>query len=181
MLIKDTQACLLMVDMQERLLTAIHDAGALQARVGWLLDIAHRLEVPVLASEQYPRGLGYTVAALRRRLDNTMLMEKTRFACTAEPACEARMRAGGRKQWVVVGAEAHVCVLQTALGLLGWGHEVYVVADAVGSRQPAERDLALARLRQEGVRVVSAEMVAFEWLYEAGTERFREISREFLR
>ena len=181
MLIRDTRSCLLMVDMQERLLPAIHGADALAARVGWLLDIAARLRVPALASEQYPRGLGATVAQLRERLNPAMIMEKTRFGCTEEPACEARLRETGRHQWVVVGAEAHVCVLQTALGLLGWGHEVYVVADAVGSRDPANRELALGRLRQEGVRVVSAEMVAFEWLYEAGTGRFREISREFLR
>ena len=82
---------------------------------------------------------------------------------------------------MLVGIETHVCLLQTALELLEEGKEVYVVADAVGSRQAADRDLALARMRQEGARIVSREMVVFEWLGEAATPLFRDVSREFLR
>ena len=82
---------------------------------------------------------------------------------------------------VLTGTEAHVCVLQTALDLLALGKEVFVVAEAVGSRRAEDKELALARLRQEGCRIVSREMVAFEWLHKAGTETFRQISREFLR
>jgi nicotinamidase-related amidase len=82
---------------------------------------------------------------------------------------------------VVAGAETHVCVLQTALGLRSAGREVYVVADAVGSRRSSDHELALARLRQHGVVVVSGEMVAFEWLGQAGTPQFRDVSRAFLR
>lgn len=87
----------------------------------------------------------------------------------------------GRDQIVLVGAEAHVCVLQTALDLQAVGKEVYLVADAVSSRTPRDADLALARMRSEGVRIVSREMVAFEWLHQSGTELFREVSRDFLR
>jgi nicotinamidase-related amidase len=82
---------------------------------------------------------------------------------------------------VLTGAESHVCVMQTALDLLALGKEVFVVAEAVGSRRPEDRQLALERMRQEGCRIVSREMVAFEWLHEAGTETFRAVSREFLR
>ena len=82
---------------------------------------------------------------------------------------------------MLTGTEAHVCVLQTALGLRALGKEVFVVAEAVGSRRATDKDLALARLRQEGCRIVSCEMVAFEWLHKAGTDVFRQISREFLR
>jgi nicotinamidase-related amidase len=82
---------------------------------------------------------------------------------------------------VLIGIETHVCLLQTALELVEEGKEVYVVADAVGSRHAADRDCALARMRQEGVRIVSREMVVFEWLGEAGTPLFRALSREFLR
>ena len=87
----------------------------------------------------------------------------------------------GRPQVVLLGAEAHVCVLQTALDLRLAGKSVYLVADAVSSRSPSDVELALTRMRTEGVRVVSREMVAFEWLHRAGTAPFREISREFLR
>lgn len=86
-----------------------------------------------------------------------------------------------RPQMVLLGTESHVCVLQTALDLRLAGKDVYLVADAVSSRSSGDVDLALARVRAEGVRVVSREMVAFEWLHRAGTEPFREISREFLR
>jgi nicotinamidase-related amidase len=86
-----------------------------------------------------------------------------------------------REQWIIVGTEAHVCVLQTALGLHQAGQQVFVVADAVASRQPANCDLALQRLRQAGVTVVSREMVAYEWLYQAGGDDFRAINRAFLR
>ena len=87
----------------------------------------------------------------------------------------------GRDQIVMVGAEAHVCVLQTALDLRAVGKEVYLVADGVSSRSPSDVERALTRMQAEGVRIVSREMVVFEWLHQAGTEQFREISREFLR
>ena len=86
-----------------------------------------------------------------------------------------------RAQVVLIGIEAHVCLLQTALELIEEGKEVFVVADAVGSRHAHDRDLALARMRQEGARIVSREMVAFEWLREAATPLFRDVHREFLR
>ena len=86
-----------------------------------------------------------------------------------------------RRQIVLTGTETHVCVLQTALDLLSLGKEVFVVAEAVGSRRLTDKELGLARLRQEGCRIVSWEMVAFEWLRQAGTDIFRQISREFLR
>jgi nicotinamidase-related amidase len=89
--------------------------------------------------------------------------------------------AAARESIVLAGCEAHVCLLQTALELIEEGKEVFVVADAVGSRREQDRDLALARMRQEGARIVSREMVVFEWLGEAATPLFREIHREFLR
>lgn len=181
MLITDARSCLLIVDMQERLVPVIHGVEEQLQHIQWLLQIARRLHVPVLASEQYPQGLGPTVTPLREQLAPDECLEKIHFACTADDSCATHLRALDRDQWVVVGAESHVCVLQTVLGLRGWGHEVYVVAEGVGSRRPADRQLALARMAQAGATLVSREMVAFEWLHRAGTEHFREISREFLR
>jgi nicotinamidase-related amidase len=174
-------SCLLVVDFQERLMPAIHDADRTIASAAWLIQIAQRLEIPVLASEQYPKGLGHTVAAIRDRLPAGAFMEKLHFSCAADRDCMRRIDALGRQQMVVIGAEAHVCVLQTALDLQAVGKEVYLVADAVSSRSPRDVELALERMRADGVRVVSREMVAFEWLHQAGTDQFREISREFLR
>ncbi|MDQ2694667.1 MAG: hydrolase [Pseudomonadota bacterium] len=181
MLINADHSCLLVVDIQEKLAPAIHDGREVIANTAWLLRIAGRLGVPVLASQQYPRGLGPLAAELLALVPAQAVVDKVEFSCAAAPACRERIEASGRRQWIVTGMEAHVCVLQTALGLLDAGREVYVVADAVGSRRPADKELGLARLRGEGVRVVSREMVAFEWLHRAGTDVFRDISREFLR
>ena len=181
MLMKIETSCLLAVDFQERLMPAIHDADRIVANGAWLIQIAQRLNVPVLASEQYPRGLGHPVAAIRELLPAEAFMEKLHFSCAAERDCMRRIDALGRQQIVVIGAEAHVCVLQTALDLHAAGRDVYLVADAVSSRSPRDVELALERMRAEGVRVVSREMVVFEWLHQAGDDRFREISREFLR
>jgi nicotinamidase-related amidase len=174
-------SCLLVVDFQERLMPAVHQSDQVVANGVWLIRIAQRLRVPILASEQYPKGLGHTVAAIRELLPADAFMEKTHFSCAAELECMRRIDLLGRDQVILVGAEAHVCVLQTALDLKMAGKEVYLVADGVSSRSPRDVDLALVRMRAEGVRVVGREMVAFEWLHQAGTGHFRDISREFLR
>jgi nicotinamidase-related amidase len=181
MLIQAERSCLLVIDLQEKLMAAIPDSQQVIANSAWLIQIATRLEIPLLASEQYPRGLGYTVPAVRELLPESVMMEKTCFSCTAEPACRQRIDSCKREQWILVGAETHVCVLQTALGLLESGKAVYVVADGTASRRSQDAETALARLRAEGVRVVTREMVAFEWLHRAGTEQFREISQRFLK
>lgn len=181
MLMRADTSCLLVVDLQERLMPAVAQADEIVANAIWLIRIAQRLKVPILASEQYPQGLGHTVAAIRELLPPDAFVEKIHFSCAAEINCMRRIDLLGRPQVVLLGAEAHVCVLQTALDLRLAGKSVYLVADAVSSRSPGDVELALTRMRTEGVRVVSREMVAFEWLHRAGTEPFREISREFLR
>ncbi len=181
MLIQRQNSALLLIDLQQRLLPVIADHERVLAHCLWLLRLARRLDVPVLLSEQYPRGLGHTVPELLEHAPPDAVMEKTHFSCAAEPDCRQRMAGLQREQWIIVGTEAHVCVLQTALGLHQAGQQVFVVADAVASRQPANCELALQRLRQAGVTVVSREMVAYEWLYQAGGDDFRAINRAFLR
>lgn len=181
MLIETARSCLLIIDMQERLMSAVENTDTVIANSLWLLRIATRIGVPVLASEQYPQGLGHTVAELKEVLPAAAVMSKTHFSCTAEPDCQKRIADSARDQFILLGAETHVCVLQTALGLRAEGKAVYVVADGVASRRASDKELGLMRMRDEGVRIVSREMVAFEWLEKAATDLFREISREFLR
>jgi nicotinamidase-related amidase len=181
MLMQRDRSALLVVDVQARLMPAIHDHDEVTSAVAWLVDLARELDVPVRASEQYPRGLGATVATLRERLHDDEILEKLHFSCAACPDSAAALRDLGRQQFVLCGVEAHVCVLQTALGLSDAGHEVFVVADAVGSRHPQDKALALARMNAAGVTTVGREMVAFEWLGRAGTDEFRRVSRQFLR
>ncbi len=179
-LVSAERSALLLIDLQERLLPHIHEGDDALAAALWLTRIARRLSVPVVASEQYPKGLGPTAPALRELLRDEEIVEKVHFSCVAE-GCLVPHAVWGRAQFVVAGTETHVCVLQTALGLLAEGKDVFVVADAVGSRRQRDRDLGIARMRDAGAQVVSREMVAFEWLGRAGTDVFREISRDYLR
>ncbi|PKO71917.1 MAG: hydrolase [Betaproteobacteria bacterium HGW-Betaproteobacteria-14] len=180
MLIERDRTALLVVDIQERLLPHIHEGQAVLDNAVWLVKVAQRLGVPVMLSEQYPKGIGHTVAVLRELTLPAHVAEKLHFSCVAAQ-CLDGLQGSERPQVVVAGTESHVCVLQTVLDLHAQGKEVYVVADAVGSRRPSDKELALARMRGHGVRIVSREMVAFEWLKQAGTEEFRQVSREFLK
>jgi nicotinamidase-related amidase len=179
-LLRSETSTLLVVDVQSRLLPAIHDGPQVLAHCLWLVEVAKRLGVPVLCSEQYPQGLGASAPELAAALPADAVRTKVHFSCVAD-GCFEGLPAWQRPQIVVCGTEAHVCVLQTVLELAARGTQVFVVAEAVGSRRPSDRDLALARFRQHGVEVVSREMVAFEWLHRAGTDLFREVSRGFIR
>ena len=177
MLLDRHRSCLLVVDIQERLAPAMSDLERALRNAAALMQGAARLGVPMVVSEQYPKGLGPTVGEIRRLAPEGSIVEKIHFSCASEPAVRTRLAEIGRKQIVVCGMEAHVCVLQSALGLRQAGFEPAVVADATASRVPASRDLALARLRDDGVAIVTTEMVIFEWLDRAGTDEFREVSR----
>lgn len=180
MLMTVDKAVLLIVDVQERLLPAIHDGDAILASCIWLAGVARRLRVPVVVSEQYPAGLGPTAADLKGVLEEARFVEKTHFSCVSD-GCLAGTEVEARRQVIVVGTEAHVCVQQTVLELRWQGKEVFVVADAVGSRKPLDKTLALERMRAHGVDVVTREMVAFEWLRRSATAQFREINQDFIR
>jgi len=180
MLIDAPRSLLLVIDMQEKVLPAISDHEHLTANVTWLVRAAQRLGVPVAATEHCAKSLGPAAAAIRSLLPAAAIGAKSHFSAVAAK-CLPALPGADRPQVVMAGIEAHVCLLQTALELMEEGKEVYVVAVCVGSRRDADRDLALARVRQEGVRIVSREMVVYEWLGEAGTPLFKEVSREFLR
>lgn len=170
---------LLLIDIQEKLYPTISEGAALLAHCQWLADLAARLAVPTILTEQYPAGLGPTLATLRERCAEAPVIEKTHFSAVVGGLLLSATKS--RRQFVVAGTEAHVCVLQTVLDLIAPEREVFVVAEAVGSRRPEDRALAIERMRQAGAVIVSREMVAFEWLDHAGTDTFRAISREMIR
>lgn len=175
----DTSA-LLIVDLQERLLPHIHGWQRVLGHADWLVQVAQQLGVPVAATEQYPKGIGHTHADIAARLPAGATGEKIHFSCVAGD-CLPGLPGMERPQIVVCGTEAHVCVLQTVLELAAAGKQVFVVAEAVGSRDPEHKALALERMRAHGIQIVCREMVAFEWLGRAGTEQFRAISKNFLK
>lgn len=179
MLIEARKSFLLMVDMQERLLPAMDGAQAAERGCALLLKAARTMDLPILASEQYPKGLGPTVPTLREELGNAPIFEKIEFSCWRNGALRAemiRLHEGGRPQAILAGIESHVCLLQTALDLTQAGFSVFAVADAMASRRPQSVALAQGRMAQAGVAVINAEMAIFELLGRAGTAEFKALS-----
>lgn len=176
MLMERARSVLLVVDIQERLLPTMADPDAVVAGTQTLIEAARVLEVPVLVSEQYPKGLGPTVAPIRDKVAADEVLEKLSFGCLGDAGIAARLDALGRDRVILCGIEAHVCVLQTALGALAGGRDACIVADATGSRNPAHVDLALDRLRGAGGQAVNVEMTLFEWMGQAGTADFKTVS-----
>lgn len=180
MLMRAATSCLLIVDLQEKLVPALHESAKLLKNVRWLIDAAKVIGVPIVASEHHPKGLGATVLVVREALPKNSIVAKEHFSCVAAGCLEGTAIAD-RSQVVISGSESHVCVLQSAIDLKSAGKQVFVVGDAVSSRHPGDKELALARMREAGVIVVSREMVIFEWLGKGGTELFRQVNRDFLR
>ena len=167
-------AVLLLIDLQERLMPVIADHETVVARAVRLAEAASLLDVPVRATEQHPKGLGPTVPPLVGYPQ--AVLAKTAFSAAGDPGF-AELLPAGCGQVVVAGAEAHVCVLQTVLDLLAAGRRVALAADAIGSRDPADRAAAIDRARQHGAEIVTSEMVLFEWLRDARHPRFREVHK----
>lgn len=166
---------LLVIDVQEKLVPMILDADVLVRNIAFLLDAAHLLNLPIQCTEQYPRGLGPTVAALADKLP--LRSDKVAFSCCAVPKIVETLYREARPKVVLCGIEAHVCVLHTALDLLALDFRVYVVVDAVGSRYRVDREIALRRLEQAGAILTTCEMCVFEWIGGAGHPQFKAISR----
>lgn len=161
---------LVVIDFQTRLTPAIDGAESVIANARRLVDAAALLGVPALFTEQNPRSLGPTVAELTP--DPSIVVHKMTFDACRSPEFLLRLPSG--RAVVVAGCEAHVCVLQTALGLVDRGRRVFVVRDAIGSRRAESKEAAVARMARHGVEIVTAEMVVFEWLGTAEHPRFRE-------
>ena len=174
-LLKAEASVFLMVDVQARLAAAIANRKGILRNIGILGQAAARLGVPLLASEHYPRGLGATVAELDAVVPPAARFEKITFSCLSAPAIRERLEALGRSQIVVAGCEAHVCVMQTAIGLAEAGFRTYIVADATGSRDPANARAAIARMARSGIDAVTTEMVVFEWLERADRPEFKDL------
>lgn len=175
MLIEAQGSSLLLVDVQENLGPVMTEPRMLYRNCALLLRAAARLAVPVTISEQYPKGLGPTLGELREMVPDAPVFEKLHFSCAADPAIAARLSALARPQVVVAGIEAHVCVLQTALGLRAAGYQVFVAGDACSSRLETNHRSALARMAANGIDVVASESVVFEWLHRAGTPEFKDL------
>jgi nicotinamidase-related amidase len=180
MLMNRDKSVLLIIDVQARLAPSIHDGEQVAANCAWLAGVAERVRVPIVVTEHFPDKIGATLEIVKAATTTAQYVGKQCFSAQGD-GCLDPTRVSDCRQVIVCGTEAHVCVQQTALELRWAGKEVFVVADASGSRDPANRDLAFARMRSHGIEIVSREMVAFEWLQRGGTDLFREVNRDFIR
>ena len=173
-LMQASETALLVVDVQEKLMVKIPSADTLVRDIAFLIDAAKLTGIEVLATEQYPRGLGPTMPALASRLPSRP--DKLTFSCCGVPGLTDGLRKARRSRVLLAGIEAHVCVLQTALDLLASDFRVYIAADACASRYPADRDIALRRLERAGAILTTAETAAFEWLGGSTHPQFKAVS-----
>ena len=169
---------LVIVDIQTKLtgVMPVKVLARLQRYTGILIKSANILKIPVFVTEQYPKGLGNLEQDIAVLLaEDARRYEKTSFSCTGAAGFAEDLSRSGRNQIILVGMEAHVCVLQTAMDLQAMGYQIYVVADAVCSRHRESYETALSRMRQAGVIIVNAESVLFEWLRDARHPQFKAV------
>jgi nicotinamidase-related amidase len=169
-----SDSTLLIVDMQARLVPAIEDGAGVTERVFKLASAAQLLQVPVLATEHNVQALGATVDGLRGLIRATF--QKMHFSAAAEPGFNSWLP-NARNTIFVAGCEAHVCVLQTVMGLQAAGRRAVLVADACGSRRSADREAGLQRARAHGIDVLTVEMALFEWMGTCEHPQFRDVLR----
>jgi nicotinamidase-related amidase len=177
-LLHDRQTSLLLIiDIQERLAPVVHQMPQVITNTVALIEAASELKVPILATEQYRQGLGGTVAPIAAFVSKCgiPLLAKRCFNAIGEPAIREAVERSGKRDIIICGVEAHVCVLQTAMGLIGLGLRPVIARDGVSSRKPDDRDAAIDRLRAAGAVIVTTEMVIFEWLERSDSAEFRRL------
>jgi isochorismate hydrolase len=168
---------LLIVDIQERLASVMKYREQVSKNVILLVGLSKMLNIPVVVSEQYPKGLGHTVAEIKETLPVYAPAEKISFDCCGEQGFVSAIKKHGRKKIIVTGMESHICVLQTVLGLLGSGYVPHVVSDAVCSRTKENWKVGIEMMRDAGSVITCTEAALFQLLKEAGTEEFKAISK----
>ncbi len=178
-ILRTEDSLLLVIDIQERLAAAMDqdELQRLTRNTAILLDSAHELGLPVFVTEQYVKGLGPTLPALKEKAVNASFHEKLSFSCCGNDDFMAKLQATGKTQIIVCGMETHVCVLQTVLDLLAAGYTVHVVKDAVMSRSPDNKQTAMEAMTLAGALPTCTETVVFQWLKVAGTETFKKLSK----
>jgi nicotinamidase-related amidase len=182
-LLNITNSVLLVIDMQERLLPNIHNKEQITLNCNRLINGAAELGIPIIISEQYPRGLGPTISEIKESIDNAknktsvQCIEKTTFSCTNNDDFLDVVEELNRDQVIICGIEAHICVLQTALGLTDQGLIPYVVADAIGSRVEENKSLSIGRLEKNGSNIIVTESALLEMLEDSRHPSFKAISK----
>jgi len=174
--LKRARSILVVVDIQEKFRDLIHQMDLVVANTSRLMRFSDRLDIPRIVTEHYPSRLGGTIEDLAALTPSIDPVEKISFSCAADAGFTSRLKSTRRDQVILCGIETHVCIYQTARDLLDDGFQVIIAADAVSSRQVANRNLGLAYLRDLGAQVMTTEMVMFEILRVARTDEFKSVA-----
>jgi isochorismate hydrolase len=177
--IEREQAVLIVIDVQELLMKKMDPEigkNVIQ-NIRTLLVFAKEMAIPILITEQYPKGLGKTVPEVKMELGSLSPIEKVSFSCCGVEAFNDKLNQLARNQVILTGIETHVCILQTANDLIQKGYEVHVVADAICSRRKLDWEIGLRWIEKKGAMISTTEIIAFQLLKEAGTEEFRGLSK----
>jgi nicotinamidase-related amidase len=179
MILSKSDVLLLVIDIQEKLIEKIHDYKQIIDVTQSVIDVFAYLKLPIIYSEQYPKGLGSTIYPLKNKLQeyNSNRIEKTSFSCLASFNENDIKSKFFKKQILICGIEAHICVLQTALDLIGRGFEVFVLNESIGSRHLSHKNAAVQRMSQSGVSLINFEMFLFELIRDSKSKDFKSLSR----
>jgi nicotinamidase-related amidase len=173
--LRPENSVLVVVDLQDKLLAKIPGAGSIVETAGFLLDVAAQLDVPVRATEQYPKGLSPTTAEIARRIPPPIA--KTAFSCCGAGTFLEELEMLQRPNIVLTGIETHVCIMQSAFDLLAAGLHVFLPVDGLAARFGVDHDLALRRLERTGAIPTTAEAIAFEWVRDSAHPHFKAVSK----
>ena len=179
MLIDSSNISLLLIDVQTKLFPKISEAKRLEKSILNCLEVFYTLDVPIFFSEQYPKGLGFTIDKVLEKLLSykAYKFEKTSFSCfpNSSQPCNAP-KILKTKQIILIGIETHICVLQTAMDLKEKGYDVFIILEAVGSRKNYDKEFAIKRMINKGIQVITFEMMLFELLRDSKNNHFKELS-----
>jgi nicotinamidase-related amidase len=167
----------LIIDMQERLYPHIHNHEQLTKNTAILIEGLKAMDIKIMVTEQYTKGLGFTIEPLKDLLTGIKFQEKQAFSCCDDSSFFEKLSLNAPQHVIIAGIETHVCVLQTTIDLIRNGYKPVVVEDCGGSRNPNDKAVAIARMRQEGALITTYESILFELLRQSGTETFKKISK----
>ncbi len=176
-LLSKHEAVLVIVDIQERLASVVQKKDSVINNCGRLIELAKLYNIPIIVTEQYPKGLGRTVGELKSVLPDLNPIEKTNFNCCAESGFTDELDRLSRKTVILTGMETHICVLQTCIDLLMKGYYVHLVSDAVSSRTEDNWKIGIKYMRAAGAVISGTETVLFQLLKAAGSDEFKAISK----
>jgi len=173
-LINKNDASLVVVDVQEKLFPYVKNKEEIKSRIIKLIKTAKLFSIPTLISEHYPKGLGRTIEEIKKEVEGIPKIDKVTFSCGGSKAFVEKINSFGRKKIILCGIETHICVAQTAFDLLENGYEIFVVVDAISSRNDIDHDTGIKRMSKAGVIITTSEAVMYELMEEAGTPLFKE-------